>query len=121
MARARGWPCRDYVFGGEFHVRSRADLRLQVLVDDNFHYMDESERYELGVFATADEAIAACKLLVDKDLEAANKPGMTADALYENYVAFGPDPFVVSPGSSARVEFSAWKYAKERSQTVASP
>ena len=35
--------------------------RYTVYVDDNFHHGDESERYELGQFATADEAIAAAK------------------------------------------------------------
>lgn len=32
--------------------------RYRVMVDDNFHYMDEDERYELGIFSTADEVIA---------------------------------------------------------------
>ena len=29
--------------------------KYTVLVNDNFHYMDESERYELGSFETLDE------------------------------------------------------------------
>ena len=37
----------------------------RVLVDDNFDYMDEDARWELGTFATADEArksqIRACE------------------------------------------------------------
>jgi hypothetical protein len=35
-------------------------------VDNKFHYMDEEERYEHGSFATAEEAIAACKRVVDE-------------------------------------------------------
>jgi len=32
----------------------------RVLINDNAHYMDESERADHGIFANADEAIAAC-------------------------------------------------------------
>ena len=35
--------------------------RYKVMVDDNFHHMDEDERYQHGVFLTAEEAISACK------------------------------------------------------------
>ena len=41
--------------------------RYKVMVDDNFHYM-EDDRYELGTFSTIEEAIAACKRIVDDDL-----------------------------------------------------
>lgn len=36
----------------------------KVMVDDNFHYMDESERYELGIFPTAEEAITVWENLL---------------------------------------------------------
>jgi hypothetical protein len=93
----------------------------KVMVDDNFHYMDEDERYQHGVFSTAEEAIAACKRIVDDDLEQAIKPGMTAAELYESYTHFGSDPFVVplNPAEEC-VKFSAWDYAKEQSKIVAS-
>ena len=92
----------------------------KVMVDDNFHYMDEDERYQHGVFPTADEAIAACKRLVDEDLKNAFKPGMTEQELYEAYTDFGEDPFVV-PVTNAdnAVHFSAWDYAKERCNVLA--
>src|SRR5205823_10002951 len=70
--------------------------KFRVLINDNAHYMDESERSDDGVFANADEAIAACKAIVDDELNTMWKPGTTATELYELYVAFGPDPFVVS-------------------------
>jgi hypothetical protein len=64
----------------------------KVLIDDNYNFMDESERIQHGVFATADEAIAACKLIVD-----CQKPmlqlGFTVTALYDQYKGFGDDPF----------------------------
>jgi len=85
------------------------------MVDDNFHYMDEDERYELGVFPNADEAIAACKRIVDEYLEGAFKPGISEQELYESYTMFGEDPFVCPVADpDEAVHFSAWAYAKER-------
>jgi hypothetical protein len=52
-------------------------MAFQVFVDDNFHIYDESERYQLGTFDTLDEAIAACRNLVDRDLAHHYEPGMT--------------------------------------------
>jgi hypothetical protein len=93
--------------------------RYKVMVDDNFHYMDEDERYEHGVFPTAAEAVAACRRIVDEDLKAAFKPGITEQELYESYTMFGADPFVVSVDSTDEpVQFSAWNYAKERCRAL---
>jgi hypothetical protein len=88
------------------------------MVDDNFHYMDEDDRYQAGVFATAEEALAAARKRIDDWLLRNHKAGMTADTLYGQYSSFGEDPFIVaSPGDPA-VAFSAWDYARERVQTI---
>jgi hypothetical protein len=93
----------------------------KVLVDDNFDYMDQDKRYEHGVFPTAAEAIAACKRIVDSNLSGFMKPGMTAAELYEAYTGYGDDPFIVSVNADdERVRFSAWDYAKEQSELIAS-
>ena len=90
-------------------------IGYRVLIDDNFHYQDESERVEHGVFASPEEAVAACQSIVDAYLDDAFKPGMTADALFESYTAFGEDPFIVPEGpGGAPVKFSAWDYARQR-------
>ena len=95
--------------------------KYKVLIDDNAHYMDESERADHGVFANANEAVAACKEIVDDDLNAMWKPGMTAKELYRLYVAFGPDPFVVPLDlKDPDVEFSAWTYAKDQCEHLVS-
>ena len=87
----------------------------RVLINDNAHYMDETERTDHGVFANADEAIAACKEIVDDELTTMHKTGMTAMELYSLYVGFGPDPFVVPlDPKDPVVEFSAWTYAKDQ-------
>jgi hypothetical protein len=93
--------------------------RYKVMVDDNFHHMDEEERYEHGVYETVEEAIAACHAIVNHSLQKAYKPGISAEALYELYTHFGDDPFiVVVDGADEKVEFSAWDYAKARSRIV---
>jgi hypothetical protein len=95
--------------------------RYKVMVDDNFHYMDEDERYELGTFSTIEEAVATCKQLIDDDLrESAKAKNYTPDELYDYYVSFGSDPFIVALDSQdGRPSFSAWNYAKGRSQVLA--
>ena len=57
-------------------------MSYQVLIDDNFHYQDEAHRLENGAYATVDEAVAACRLIVDEFLTGQFKPGMTAEALF---------------------------------------
>jgi hypothetical protein len=90
----------------------------RVLVDDNFDFMDEEDRWELGTFATAEEAFAACRALVDKHLMEHVKPGMAAAELYDHYVEFGDDPFIVTTPGTPSVKFSAWDYAKQRAEEI---
>jgi len=92
-------------------------MRYRVLVDDNFHYMDESERYELGKFKTLEAAVAACKRIVDEFLISNYRPDMTAAELYEQYAFCGEDPFIVYTGQET-VPFSARDYASERVKQI---
>lgn len=107
-----------------------------VLVNDNSHYLDESERYKLGDFSDYEQALAACMRLVDAFLDAHCRPGMSTKQLFELYTSFGEDPFVVPAGASAvrkttagqpeptasttgdASAFSAWDYARRRCQEL---
>jgi hypothetical protein len=94
--------------------------RYKVLVDDNFHFTDVEHRYELGTFPRIGEAIAACKRVVDDDLEEWAKRRITAKELYELWACFGEDPFVIAINAEDKGRrFSAWDYAKRRSQALA--
>ncbi|MBA4073427.1 MAG: hypothetical protein C0508_00215 [Cyanobacteria bacterium PR.023] len=86
-----------------------------VFVDDNFHYMEEDERWVAGEFSSYDDAIAECKRIVELSLQdgLSQKGPMTAEELYSYYTDFGDDPFV-RPGPTDDTRFSAWGYAKER-------
>lgn len=90
--------------------------RYTVKVDDNFHYMDESERYTLGVFDDCESAVQACKKIVDEFLLEHYSPGMTAQELYSGYQGFGEDPFIST--TDRECKFSAWTYAKQRCQEI---
>jgi hypothetical protein len=100
--------------------------RFVVLVDDNFHYMDESERWQCGTFDTLEDAVAACKVIVEASLREAYQPGMSARALYATYQMFGDDPFIRAEGVTRAVNadgepavlFSAWTYARERAEEI---
>jgi hypothetical protein len=102
-------------------------MTYKVFIDDNYHYMDESERITHGEFDTLEAAIEACKKIVNDCLAYSYEPGMTAAKLYESYSFFGEDPWIMAikdpsepatekPASSATgtVLFSAWTYAKQR-------
>ena len=86
--------------------------KYEVYVDDNFHFMDENERYKLGDFRTCEEAIAACMKIVDEFLEKGYKRGMSFKELYGGYTGWGEDPFIISEDKTC--SFSAWDYAKKR-------
>jgi hypothetical protein len=89
------------------------------MVDDNFNYQDEDERREHGTYETVEEALAVCRGLVDRSLAEEHRPGISAEALYDRYVSFGDDPFiVVIEGVDDSATFSAWSYAKERCRAI---
>jgi hypothetical protein len=91
----------------------------KVMIDDNFHYMDEDERRELGTYGSVEEALAACRNVVDAWLAANYKPGMSSAELIEQYKSFGDDPFIMTlPGARVEAKFSAWDYAAKRAQAM---
>ncbi len=88
------------------------DHTYKVLVDDNFHYMDESERYTHGEFESCEGAINACKRIVDEFLLSYDLQSVTPEYLWEQYSFFGEDPFIKSTDPTC--SFSAWDYARQR-------
>jgi hypothetical protein len=69
--------------------------RYRVMVDDNFHYQDSDERWEQGTYESVDEALAACRRIVDQSLQDEYRAGISAEALYDRYMSFGDDPFIM--------------------------
>lgn len=92
----------------------------EVLVDDNYHYMDEDERYSAGVFPTYDEALARARRIVDESLLELLEPGATVADLMKNYLLFGVDPWI-KPTPEGTDRFSARDYARQRALEIAGP
>lgn len=95
-------------------------MSYRVLVDDNFHYMDENYRRNLGEFPTYSEALAVCREVVDRFMGHEYVPGMAESALYFRYMMFGKDPSIVeySEPPDTSPGFSAWDYAKARCEEL---
>jgi hypothetical protein len=93
-------------------------MSYRVMVDENFHYQDPESRWTLGTFDSAEEAITACRRMVDEDLREHHKPGMSAADLFIVYQALRDDPFIVPVDGATTVEFSAWTYAEERCRAI---
>jgi hypothetical protein len=94
-------------------------MKYLIKVDDNFHYMDESERSDAGGFENAEAAVKAAREIVDKSLLHLYREGMTADELYEYYQDFGDDPFIVTDDQNC--QFSAWRYAEQKCREICPP
>ena len=94
------------------HLAPSVNEKYTVYVDDNFHYMDESERYKLGIYEGCASAIAACKGIVDEFLLDGYKKGVTEAQLHKGYLLFGEDPFIIADDPDCK--FSARDYARQR-------
>lgn len=96
-------------------------MKYRILIDDNFRFMDESERVAYGTFETAEDAVSACRRVIDEWLADAFKPGMTSEGLWQSYIAFGDDPFItpVDQKDAPAANFDAWAYARERCAALA--
>ena len=82
--------------------------KYKVYVDDNYHYMDESERYAVGSYNSLKEALEKCKEITIKSLGGLFEKGMTPDKLHAQWLMLGEDPFIV--GGDGSVPFSARKF-----------
>jgi hypothetical protein len=89
-----------------------AKYHYTVYVDDNFHYMDESERYKLGEFDDCASAVAACQKLVDEFLLQCVGENNSIEELHKSYTFFGEDPFILTDDPNCK--FSARDYAARR-------
>ena len=94
---------------------------FEVFVDDNYHYMDEDERYSGGEFDYYEEAIEYCIGKVDNFLRECYKPGIKAEDLYDHYLHFGEDPFIrINNEADKEIveiikKYSSRDYAKKQS------
>ena len=77
-------------------------MKYIVMVDDNFHFTDESERYTAGEFDTYEQAEDFCREIVRKSLQ-------ELDGNFDAWKHYGDSPFIVGG------KFIASSYAEELS------
>ena len=82
--------------------------KYKVFVDDNYHCMDESERYAAGSFDSLEGALAKCQEITIKSLAELFEKGITPEKLRAQWLMFGEDPYIV--GGKSSVPFSARKF-----------
>lgn len=82
-----------------------------VHVDSNAHFMDEDERYTLGEYPTYEEALAAAKRLLNRDLDEHLQKGGAAQSWFDSYPMYGDDPWI-SPTPEGVTPFSARDFVK---------
>ncbi len=79
--------------------------------------------YERGVFPTLEEAVAACKRIVDEQLEEwAKRDDIIVKELHELYMGCGDDPYILPADGTVPADgtdFSASDYAYQRGQALA--
>jgi hypothetical protein len=90
----------------------------RVMVDDNFHYMDESYRECAGTFQNYEDALAVAKNITLESV--VENESDTAEETFKNYKGFGSDPFIQPFGGAARPEenYSAWTTAEMLAQLI---
>ena len=82
--------------------------RYKVFVDDNYHYMDEGERYSVGSYDSLEEAVNKCRELTIRSLKDLYEEGITPEKLSAQWAMFGEDPFI--RGGDGPVPFSAREF-----------
>jgi hypothetical protein len=82
--------------------------KFKVIVDDNYHHADESDRYTVGSYASLEEALDKCKEITVKSLKHFYEKGITPEKLSAQWAMFGEDPYIFTGKGS--VPFSARKF-----------
>lgn len=86
--------------------------KYEVKVDDNYHYMDESERYNAGSFSSLEKAVEKCKEVTVNSLKDCYEEGTTPEKLSAQWAMFGDDPFIQG-APEGEIPFSARSFVTE--------
>lgn len=92
-------------------------VNYEVFVDDNYHFMDESERHSAGTFDSIPAAIAKGRAIVGSELQYVHKAGIQAGELFSLHCMFGDASWVKGEGCSPK-DFSARDYARKRCDEI---
>lgn len=90
-------------------------MKFHLRVYDNFHYNDESEAYNKGLYDSYEAALYAAKGMVDEFLIYNWRKGMLPKDLHALFLLYGDDPIILANESVERFEmpnFSARDYVE---------
>jgi hypothetical protein len=90
-----------------------------LVAGDNFHPQEREHQYDVGIFATAAEVVAAEQAFLCKSVLEHYAPGMTAEDLFNRFSGFGEITFIFADGGDPRVDFDPWAYAKQQAKLIA--
>ena len=93
-------------------------MKYHLRVYDNYHYMDESEAYDHGHYASYEEAERAAKDIVDDFLRQHWERGIQPGMLVGLYIMNGEDPVVLPADRQEGKRFSARDYADEAAKEI---
>jgi hypothetical protein len=77
--------------------------KFELFVDDNYHHMDEDERYLHGTYETYDEAVVAAKKIIDGFFAGTEQGKRSAEQLFSGWAQFGDNPFIVGDLTEAHI------------------
>jgi hypothetical protein len=94
-------------------------LGYQVNAAENSRYREESERRVVGVYEGVEEALSACRYVIDRSLRDLHEGEMQAAQLFLLWAVMGEDAWLV-PLTEGEPEpaFSGQDYARMRSEDI---
>ena len=94
-------------------------MSYRVNAADNTRYMDEAEWRTVGIYEGLEEALGACRYIIDRSLRDLYEGDMQAAQLFRLWGMMGEDAWVVPlTGAEPKPDFSGQDYARERSEDL---
>ena len=94
-------------------------MSYRVSAAENSHYMDEDERRLVGVYEDIEQALAACRYVIDRSLRELHDEQMRPDELFRLWSVMGEDAWVVPVDEGLPMpDFSGRDYARLRSEDI---
>ena len=94
-------------------------MSYQVSAAENSRYMDEAARRTVGIYDGLEEALAACRYVIDRSLRELDEEGLLATELFRLWGIMGEDAGVVPLRDDLpRPDFSGQDYARLRSEEI---
>ena len=92
--------------------------KFQVIVEDNYHYMEDDDRRVVGTFDTYEKALAAARKIVTNSVKHCAEDKRDAGEIHACYVMFGEDAWIL-PTPEGVESFSGRTFAQSVAEGLA--